>query len=129
MLLSDVFHRWTERATEWSRYSAQVDAARLVTDILGDFERALQSQDDETLTLKAAAEASGYSADHIGREVRAGRIPNAGSPHRPRVRRRDLPRKPHRLRTEADEAIVPIGSKRQIAKSVVNSRNEEIHDG
>ena len=45
------------------------------------------------MTLAQAAVASGYSADHLGREVREGRIPNAGRPHAPRIRRANLPRK------------------------------------
>ena len=40
-----------------------------------------------------AARESGYSADHLGRLVRDGRIPNAGRPGAPRIARSHLPRK------------------------------------
>ena len=36
---------------------------------------------------------SGYSADHLGRLVRDGKIPNAGRPGAPRIARSHLPRK------------------------------------
>ena len=40
-----------------------------------------------------AARRSGYSADHLGRLVRDGKIPNAGRPGAPSIARRGLPRK------------------------------------
>ena len=40
-----------------------------------------------------AARRSGYSADHLGRLVRNGKIPNSGRPGTPSIARRDLPRK------------------------------------
>ncbi len=45
------------------------------------------------LTLTEAAEESGFSADHLGRLVHDGKIPNAGRPGAPRISRRHLPRK------------------------------------
>ena len=42
------------------------------------------------LTLGEAAAESGYSADHLGRLVREGKIPNAGRPNAPRIARREL---------------------------------------
>ena len=48
-----------------------------------------------TFWLVEAARESGYSADHLGRLVRDGKIPNAGRPGAPRIARRDLPRKAH----------------------------------
>jgi len=47
-----------------------------------------------TLTLRDAARESGYTADHLGRLVRNGTLPNVGRKHSPRVRACDLPRKP-----------------------------------
>jgi hypothetical protein len=61
-----------------------------------DLEAALHNHDDVPLTLTQAASESGYSEDHLERQVREGKIPNAGRPNAPRVRRGDLPRKPVR---------------------------------
>jgi hypothetical protein len=48
----------------------------------------------EALTLEQAAEESGYSYHALQKMVANGRLPNAGGRHRPRIRRRDLPKKP-----------------------------------
>ena len=50
---------------------------------------------EATLSLVEAASESGYSADHLGRLVRDGKIPNAGRPGAPRIARKHLPRKCH----------------------------------
>jgi hypothetical protein len=48
----------------------------------------------EALTLEQAARESGLSYSHLQHLVAGGRVPNAGSARRPRIRRADLPRKP-----------------------------------
>ena len=48
---------------------------------------------NEPLTLREAAETSGYSYASLQSLVRSGELPNAGEKGRPRVRRRDLPRR------------------------------------
>ena len=48
----------------------------------------------EALTLRQAGRESGYSYSALEKMVRDGRLPNAGAPNRPRIRRVDLPRKP-----------------------------------
>ena len=58
-----------------------------------ELEAALRQRDETTLTLTDAASESGYSADHLGRLVREGKIPNAGRPGAPRIARRLLPLK------------------------------------
>ena len=59
-----------------------------------ELETALRQRDETTGTLTDAASESGYSADHLGRLVRGGKIPNAGRPGAPRIARRRLPLKP-----------------------------------
>ncbi len=49
---------------------------------------------EETLTLREAAEESGYSYHHLSRLVTAGQIPNAGVPGSPLIRRADMPKRP-----------------------------------
>jgi hypothetical protein len=59
-----------------------------------ELETALRSSLDGELTLKQAAEVSGYSYSHLRRLLDAGELPNAGEDGRPRVRLGDLPFKP-----------------------------------
>lgn len=54
-------------------------------------ERAIREQADEPLTLAQAAARSGYSASHISRLIRDGKLPNLGRRGTPRVRAGDLP--------------------------------------
>jgi hypothetical protein len=46
------------------------------------------------VTLHDAVALTGYSYSALEKGIRAGRIPNAGTKHRPRIRAVDLPRKP-----------------------------------
>jgi len=71
-----------------------VDLMRSMADQL---EAVLGHQHSEILTLGEAARESGYSADHLGRMIREGTIPNAGRPRAPRIRRSDVPRKASEL--------------------------------
>ncbi len=58
----------------------------------------LESQEREEglrlVTLHEAVTLTGYSYSALEKGVRAGRLPNAGTKHRPRLRMVDLPRKP-----------------------------------
>lgn len=58
----------------------------------------------EELTIADAADESGYSEDHLRRLVREGTLPNAGENGAPRIRRRNLPRKPD-ARAGGDDAV------------------------
>jgi len=82
-----------------------------------ELEAALRDEADELLTLSQAAAESGYSEDHLGRELRAGRIPNAGRPGAPRVRRVDLPKKPRRLSAGEPHAYDPVADARSLLAS------------
>lgn len=65
-------------------------------------EEALRSAQGELLSLSAAAERSGYSADHLARLVRTGRIPDRrppGSKGRIYIAAADLPTRPQRAHT------------------------------
>ncbi|MBA2688875.1 MAG: hypothetical protein H0U64_12385 [Gemmatimonadaceae bacterium] len=129
MTFTEFSDNWRRKAEEWTRYSAQVEGAQVIADLLADLEAILRSEDEDKLTLAEAAEVSGYSRDHIGRCVRKGTIANVGRPRSPRVRRGDLPAKPLALRDAPAEAIIPITSKGQIARSVVTSRHERDDNG
>ncbi len=71
-------------------------------------EQATREQDDEPLTLSEAAARSGYSADHLGRLIRDGRLTNVGRHGAPRVRAGDLPSRPTPAST--DVARIPHGA-------------------
>jgi len=74
----------------------QVDAAALAREIVSSIRAIRETSLEEPLSLAEAAKRSGYTADHIGRLVREGKVPNVGRKNAPRVRARDLPvlRKP-----------------------------------
>jgi hypothetical protein len=68
----------TNVARQWELAARELDAA-------------LEAHGDDTLSLKEASRASGYTADHLGLLVKRGTIPNAGRIGAPRIRRADLP--------------------------------------
>ena len=72
--------------------------------------------EETPLTLAEAAEWGGYSTDHLGRLVRAGKIRNAGRLGSPRVRRADVPIKTGYVAPSSQRAeLVP----EQIVRSVI----------
>ncbi|WP_373054306.1 helix-turn-helix domain-containing protein [Thioalkalivibrio sp.] len=83
---------WKASAATLRQYGAEAQAAVLERCAL-ELEQALREQRDELLTLDEAAEASGFSSEHLRRLVRTGTIPNAGRKGAPRIRRADLPQK------------------------------------
>ncbi len=85
---------------------------------------ALQQSNNEPLTLAQAGRESGYSRDHLGRLVRAGRLPNAGSPNAPRIRRCDLPIKPGHLPEGKASRQIHTASKEHVVRSFVANSKE-----
>jgi hypothetical protein len=84
--LNDLRARWRARREEFARFQAAVDGAALCDELLADLDETICAVDDELLTLSQAAKVSGYSADHLGRLVRDGKLPNAGRPYSPRIK-------------------------------------------
>ncbi len=85
---------WRRRAKSLRRYGGEVPATAIER-CADDLEATLVERDETTFSLVEASRESGYSADHLGRLVRDGRIPNAGRPGAPRIALKDLPRKAH----------------------------------
>lgn len=85
---------WKARARKLREWAAAEEAAKAWEAAAAELEAALASAGQRRLNLQEAAAASGYSADHLGRLLREGRVPNAGRTHAPRVRVADLPLKP-----------------------------------
>ncbi len=57
--LSEILARWTARQAEWARLRVQLDGAALAGDIVADLEKIAQGEQDDSLTLAAAAAISG----------------------------------------------------------------------
>ena len=111
--------RWRKDALLRRHYRNQQQAESL-EDRAAELEAALRVQNAELLTLTEAAEASGYSADHLGRLVRNGSIKNYGRRNAPKVRRGDLPRKLTLPSCQADPKLLGA-SRRQVAKAITTS--------
>jgi hypothetical protein len=91
--------QWRALAKQQRRLGA--DAQARILDVCADeLTAAFLRAGDETLTLSRAAQESGYGADHLGRMVREGRIPNSGRKAKPLIRRRDLPQKARKRKEE-----------------------------
>jgi hypothetical protein len=89
-LPADLLAEWRTHAEGLRHYGADAQATA-VDQCANRLEEAFRQMEDEQLTLQDAAEESGYTADHLGRLVRDGKIPNAGRPSAPRISRRDVP--------------------------------------
>src|SRR5689334_2002176 len=118
--LDEIVERWTARRDVAKSLGGLVDGAKLCDELLRDLEALRRASGGELLSLTDAAERSGYSREHLGRLVRAGRIPNAGRPNAPKIRIVDLPRKPGYLLRDACLDHFEDASTRQIVRSIVN---------
>ena len=97
-LFTDLIERWREEASLLRRYAAN-DQADVLERLATELEVAAREWELEALTLEQARKESGFGYSTLQRLVSSGRVPNAGDRHRPRIRRKDLPRKPgHRVR-------------------------------
>lgn len=117
MMQCDLPYTWRRQAEQLRRFGAD-QAANALEVVAGDLTEWLSELSDETLSLKEAAAESGYTADHLGRLIREGKIRNAGRPNAPRIRRADLPRKAGTLRRHP-EALHGDGAKAAIVRSVI----------
>ena len=105
--------RWLEEAETLARYrdTRGSEVCRLHA---AEVRAALASHEKDVLTLAEAAEASGYSTDHLRHLVAEGSVPNAGKRGNPGIRRADLPKKPGKRRG-ADSGFDPDEEARKIA--------------
>ena len=112
----DLANEWRARAATLREYAAESQAVALER-CAAQLEDGVRERQLAPLTLMEAAQLSGYSADHLGRLVREGEIPNAGRPGAPRLARRDLPTKPGAVAT-----VSPIREldRTQIVRSAIN---------
>ena len=122
--LHHLIDHWLDEANHIrTRYNDE-PLARLAEVHAGELETAIREAENQSLTLGQAAELSGYSVDHLGRTLRQGKIPNAGRKGSPRIRVRDLPRKPG-LPQEAPRPQLVGSSKSQVARAVLSQMGGE----
>jgi hypothetical protein len=113
---------WRRRAAQLRRLTADERSAHVLEHVAAELDAALQRHEDSVLTLTAASRECGYTAGHLRRLIREGRLENAGRRNAPRVRRGDLPAK--RLPALAVNAPIVHVSRERIARLVVNSSKE-----
>ena len=119
MTPADLAIAWKEKATELRRFGAE-DQAVTLEYCADDLEEEWRIWQTEPLTLEEAAEESGYSADHIGRLIREGKLPNTGRAGAPRIARRDLPIKlKPRVPGVAEDDAISQTSFEQIVQSII----------
>ena len=121
---------WRRRAKALRRYGSEPPAVALER-CAAELEDTIAERDETTFSLVEASRESGYTADHLGRLVRDGKIPNAGRPGAPRIARRDLPRKhtypPSRdWRRSAD--LVMFRMRRSCSPSSRRESNDGTHE-
>ena len=89
----DLVSEWRS-AAKLFREHEQAATAVAYEKCADQLEAVLELETEATLSLQEASAESGYSADHLGRMIREGKIPNAGKPGAPRIAKKDLPRNP-----------------------------------
>lgn len=94
--------KWQARTEELERLGALVPAGPLCRAVLEDLAQLRPEDDEEILSLREAAEYSGYSEDHLSRLVKQGRLRTLrppGSRGRYAFQKADLPQKPGQRHT------------------------------
>ena len=84
---------WLEEAETLDRFR-DTRGAEVTRMLAGELRAAIVLHEAEVLNLSEAADASGYSRDHLRHLIKNGTLPNAGKRGNPGVRRSDLPVKP-----------------------------------
>ena len=110
---------WRTEAETLRRRGAAAQAVTLES-CADELEGALKSWQDQLLTPEQAARETGYSAEHLRRQVRGGQLSaerGEGAKSHMKIRRRDLPAKPRGDRgASPDIPYDPIEDARSIAQ-------------
>jgi hypothetical protein len=70
-----------------------------------ELENWIAAKSEDAVSVADASDATGYSPDHIRRQLSSGNLPNVGEPGRPRIRRGDLrPKRGRKLAASAAES-------------------------
>ncbi len=97
MTEAELIAKWEARAAEYEHVGAQVCAATLCRTILDDLASVHAEAENRVLSLAEASAWSGYSAAHLARLVKQGKLRTlrlSASRGRLSFRQGDLPRKP-----------------------------------
>jgi hypothetical protein len=92
-LLAGLLDRW-EAELEVLRGCNAVEAAATRERDIRELREWWTERELDELTLEEASAYSGIPSETLRKKVSTGKLPNAGEPGRPRVRRGDLPAKP-----------------------------------
>jgi hypothetical protein len=92
--MEQVLERWRGWVDDLRGVHLDERLASFLAARIAEVEEALAADENAILTLREAAAFSGYHYDHIRWLVREGRLENVGEKGSPRVRKRDLPRRP-----------------------------------
>jgi hypothetical protein len=103
----DLPARWRKEAELFRSYGQEA-AATMSETHAAQLERSLRRSQEDTVTLVEGARLSGYTAEHLGKLVREGKIPNAGRTNAPRIRPADLPRKKGAVLAPRAAAASPV---------------------
>jgi excisionase family DNA binding protein len=114
---------WVEEYAQELRSQAEMyqrdwlfSHATLLHRVADDIVARAEAYELEELTIAQAAEESGYSPDYLSRAVAEGRIPNASTGKRRRIRRCDLPRKaPRNGQRNETTAVDEVLGRRRVA--------------
>lgn len=113
-MITPLLERWRDEARLLRKRSCP-HQANLIESLVEEAQVFLADQSEETVNLQRASELSGYSAAHLGRLIRQGKIPNAGRPGAPRIALKDLPRK-----RVAQDVSAPHIDRTQIVRLAIN---------
>ncbi len=92
--LAALAERWQDEASGYERDRAMVEGHLLLRRLVDEMREAWHEDQREPVTVAEASALSGFSRSHLYHCIEDGTLPNAGRRGTPRIRRRDLPRKP-----------------------------------
>ena len=92
MSLHDLAQRWEREAELLDGYGA-TEASAAARRHAAELTEAILTAEEEELSISQAAAESGYSSRRLREFIAEGSIENSGERGRPRIKRRDLPRK------------------------------------
>jgi hypothetical protein len=119
--MRDILDRWRLRRETYRNDGALVSGERIAEQVVADLEAALQDTPESALvSLAEAGRLCGYRPDTLRRKIDAGELRDYGTPHRPRVRVGELPRKVDcLLNSDADASIEE--SRRRTALGLISA--------
>jgi hypothetical protein len=101
--MEQLLERWRNWVDDLRQVHLDERLASFLEARIAEVEKARAQAETGILSLKEAAGYSGYHYDHIRWLVRHNRLENVGRKGSPRVRQRDLPRRPVAERPEAEQ--------------------------